>query len=273
MKQEITWKLVAFVAALLLITLCSVLFNTLREQQNATVRLLAASGGVSPKTASPTVVARRRRTPAKVEEREQRASPVPHDPTKVAAMGVHAFNGYDTSLSWRQVGLGQAIFSGAKLSSRLDPDHDKLTLYSVNAQALEFYDGAPTSRRRTVQTIAAEVRRVPPFDGTYPAFFWREVARRAAIEQQWIIVCLWSDGDNDDRSATSRQIIRAAACKLALNPRVLGVFIIGVKSGNWTALREDFGALGNRLYLMSDANLNDIEPMTRLLQKTQPSSR
>ena len=188
-----------------------------------------------------------------------------------ALQGILFLNGTDASASWRKVGLGESIYATAKISARLDFGKDKLVLYRVDERLNEYYSGAPVSRKQALLTIARHIGRASGYAGTYPAPFWRETSVRAASDQRLVVVCLWSEGDNDDQSPTARLVIQQAARKLASNPRVIGVFVMGAKgtNENWAALRRDLGVLGNRLHLVPDTQLQDVSLITRLIQDSR----
>ncbi len=263
MKKVTTPALVFAVSTLLIVivALSASLFQTNHHRDQRVTPMLSTSAQSAP-------LARRAPSPG-VTHPEHNVFPQP------AIANSHGqlllIGAIDSSASWRKAGLGKSIIAAAKLSSQLDPNKDRLTLYRVDERLNEFYDQAPLSRKEAMLTIARHVGRTSAYSGTYPAAYWREVARRALQEQGLIIICLWSDGDNDDMAASSRLVIQQAAQKLASNPRVIGVFVLGAKGTeeNWAALRRDLGALGNRLHLVPDSRLHDVSQITSLIDNSR----
>lgn len=161
----------------------------------------------------------------------------------------HLYAGLDTSASWRPH-LGVSAMLCARQALGLDPDHDRLTLYRLDSTTREFFDDpAPESGDRLQRTIVTEVASVSETRGTFPALFWTAAAARAEADAGPVTVEVFSDGDNDDLTARSASTIRAAARRLAANPRVSGVWVFGAEPRNWAILRAEFAPLGGRFHL------------------------
>jgi hypothetical protein len=163
----------------------------------------------------------------------------------------HVYVGLDTSASWRPF-LGVSATLCARQAVRLDPKRDFLTLYRLDSSTREFSnDHAPESGDKLQRVIIREVGSVSTTRGTFPAKFWTAVTTRAKADRGNVVVEVFSDGDNDDQSAQASSDIKAAARRLAANPRVSGVWIFGAEPRNWETLRADFAPLGDRFHLCS----------------------
>ena len=174
--------------------------------------------------------------------------------------------GYDTS---RSVKSRRGVFLSmtAHLPALLDPATDSLTLYRVDCETQEFYDKAPPSSGEALQELLlTEIERPIRRDGTYPALFFREAARRAEIAGEPVIVIYCSDGDNDDMSAASDEAIRQAAQKLAANRLVRLVAMYAVSPCNRAALHARFDCLGGRLKILGPDD-TDTADITRAIEE------
>ena len=180
--------------------------------------------------------------------------------------GIHAYFSFDTSQSCRPQ-LGNFAQAAARIDARLDPDHDRLTLYRVDTQTLEFSDkAAPESAETLQELLTSQLKACPAENGTFPEKFWTEVARRAGEARQGVIIAYFSDGDNDNFSPASTDTLRTAARQLADNPHVLAVAIYGASPENWKYLRDCFGCLGDRFLIYSPQEI-DIEPLMAIIEK------
>lgn len=147
-----------------------------------------------------------------------------------------------------------AVYQASTLVLRLNPDADHLTLYRVDHEVWEFFDGhPPISRDRLLGLMTQELRKPLPDPGTRPVLFWREIANRAATARGPVCIVFCSDGDNDDLSSQSRLVFRQAAVALARNPSVFRVVVVGARPCNWAGLRSDFAPLGDRFVLTVSA--------------------
>lgn len=167
----------------------------------------------------------------------------------------HVYAGLDTSASCRAyLGLSATLCTRQALG--LDPDRDRLTLYRLDSTTHEFFDAyAPESGDRLQRTIVTEVSSVSGTRGTFPALFWTAAAARAEADAGPVTVEIFSDGDNDDQTAESAATIRAAARRLAANPRVSGVWVFGAEPRNWATLRAAFAPMGDRLHLCAPPDM------------------
>jgi len=182
-----------------------------------------------------------------------------HPPLPASGAGggrpCHLYAGLDTSASWRPY-LGVSATLCARQALRLEPKHDALTLYRLDSSTREFSDGpAPESGDRLQRTIVSEAASVSSTRGTFPARFWAAVTRRAEGDAGTVVIEIFSDGDNDDLTAQSSSAIKAAAHRLARNPRVAGVWVFGAQPRNWATLRAEFAPLGDRFHLCSPTEM------------------
>lgn len=175
--------------------------------------------------------------------------PAPTTSRGVVPRSCHLYAGLDTSASWRPY-LGVSATLCSRQALRLDPNHDRLTLYRLDSSTREFSDDfAPQSGDRLQRTIVTEAASLSGTRGTFPARFWTAVSKRAEGDRGTVVIEIFSDGDNDDQTARSSSAIKAAAHRLAANPHVAGVWVFGAQARNWAALRGEFAPLGDRFHL------------------------
>ena len=170
----------------------------------------------------------------------------------------HAYVGIDTSRSWQPYLAASAAGTAHGIVSNLDPDRDRLSAYHVDHSCTEFFDGlAPESADAFQDQLVGELAQMPPRSGTRPAAFWEAVADACAADKtgERTVIVLFSDGDNDDETAESDERIRWAARRLAADPRVAGVAILGASPDNWAVLKSQFAPLGQRFRLCSPRGL------------------
>jgi hypothetical protein len=163
--------------------------------------------------------------------------------------------GVDASSSFRpHLGASAEILS--RIISDLD-DSDLLTLYRVDEQTDEFYDGpVPDSSESFVKVLNKELRAPPAHNGTLPALFWSAVSARVTAGNMPCVIVFFTDGDNDDETAASRREISRAAAAISRDKAAV-VLVAGVDRENWTVLRGEFAPLGDdRLHLCSASELN-----------------
>ena len=185
---------------------------------------------------------------------------------------LHCYIGLDASGSARAHLGGYTLLSG-QITSRLNADSDHLTLFRLDDRVTEFSDKPATgSMDATLTAIAQNVQQVSPGRGTFPAKFWEETAKRAAQSEDNgdnVIVILFTDGDDDDQRASSSKAIRAAALRLAKNPRVKEVILCGVERRNYASLQSDFAPLGeHRFHLLNPLEM-DIDTLGDCLQQAR----
>jgi len=184
--------------------------------------------------------------------------------SKVAPL--HAYLGLDASQSARPHLGGYTLLSG-QIAGRLNADTDTLTLVRLDDQVTAFSDKPATgSTETTLKAIAENVQQVSPGHGTFPEKFWEEVATRAEQSHDNTFIVLFTDGDNDDQREASRKAIRAAAERLAKNPRVKAVILCGVERRNYAALQADFAALGEHRFHLLNPQEMEIDTLAGYLQ-------
>lgn len=169
--------------------------------------------------------------------------------------------GLDTSLSARRR-LPAYVQAAARLTRRVNAAGGHSTLYRVDHQTLEFYDGvAPSGTEKIQELLVRELAPRPNRAGTHPAEFWHAAATRAAASRRDMVVALIGDGGNDDRSPEAMAKLRAAVERLAASPRVRRVLVWGVIPETREQLRADLAPLGNRLEIrgLDDINLAGVE--------------
>jgi hypothetical protein len=163
--------------------------------------------------------------------------------------------GVDASLSARR-DLGAYGMFVMALSQQLEPGVDRLTLYRVERKTEEFRDSLfDGDTEALLRSIRQAVKPLPQRTWTLPAAFWQEVATRARTTKQPLAICLLSDGDNDDFTTASEQVMRAAANSLAACPQVRSVTIAGARPESWHHLRRVFAPLGERFTLIAPPDL------------------
>jgi hypothetical protein len=160
--------------------------------------------------------------------------------------------------------LGRSIVTLAKAGTRLDQSRDRLAIFRVDREVKEFYDELAPASREKFQWLLVRQTEKPAPDGTFPAKFWTEAARRAAAVTGPVAIIYAGDGDNDDLTAQAEQDMKAAARQLAANPRVCDVSIVGASPKNWERLREIFGVLGDRLHIHAPDQMNPTSLLERL---------
>jgi|GEM_PF-2355448 len=192
-------------------------------------------------------------------------------PSAPQGSAVRLIAGIDTSDSVRDQDtaggtlLGRCIACLARLSARLDQHRDRVTIIRIDREAREFYDqNAPRSREKFQWLLISETRPAAKVGGTFPAKFWAKAAERAQGVTVPVAVCLFSDSDNDDLSATARSEMQHAAKLLADNPHVVAVCCYGAHSKNWENLRTVFAPLGDRLQLRGPEEMDPTPLLSQL---------
>ena len=177
----------------------------------------------------------------------------PHNaPSPRATPGVHTYAGVDDSVGM-EPHLGQETNLLTALNGRLDPDKDFLTLLRVNYAATEFFNDPPPDSTEELRGLLLRTFRARPArDGTRPAQFFREIARRTAHETRTTVVVYLSDGDQDFPAAQEEPALQSAGKSLAGTPNVKAVILCGASPENWAAWRRRFAMLDDsgRLHLV-----------------------
>lgn len=189
---------------------------------------------------------------------------------------VVVFTGLDGSDSVREQSQGQAPLLGAGvnlvalLGEVLDPNRDRMTVFRVDWQVREFYDGhAPRDPEAFHHTLIQHMKPRPERSRTLPALFWVEVARRAQDAAHPVAILYAGDADNDDLTAASLDTMRRAALALGKNPRVVAVYICGANPKNWAGLRAVFAPLGDRLHLQAPSEM-EVMSLVDSLEAARP---
>ena len=144
-------------------------------------------------------------------------------------------------------------------------DRDTLTLYRLDRDTREFYDGPVGGDGESLAaTLAEETQAQTNQSRTLPAPFWREAARRAQTDSGPVYILLLSDGDNDDLRQASWDDMAASAKLLGENAHVRSVVLCGVRPANWARLRQCFAPLGDRLHLMAPGQAKTEEVVKAL---------
>lgn len=171
---------------------------------------------------------------------------------------VTAIIGIDTSGSARPK-LGEYVLHASRFTAHLEPNTDNLSLFRVDFETQEFYhDKVRGGREAALKRFLADVARQPERNRTLPETFWKNAAQQSDGATQPVCVLYFSDGDNDDMRAESRQALLVLGSRLAANPQIVSVQFVGVKAANRLYWEQCFAALGKRL-ILSGENEMQIE--------------
>ena len=172
--------------------------------------------------------------------------------------------GIDTSGSAR-TGLSQYVLQASRFTAHLEPGQDGLTLYRVDYETQEFYrDRVRGGREAALKRFLAEVARQPTRNRTFPEAFWREAVKQSENCARPVALLYFSDGDNDDMSAESKAALRVLGARLAANPHILCVALIGVKTTNQAYWNDCFGCLGERFVVAGENDISVDAALERL---------
>lgn len=198
-----------------------------------------------------------------------RSSAPPRGPVNVM-VGLDASKSVRVAQEGRTPLLGAGVNLVAQLGETLDPDRDHLTVFRVDWRTQEFFDAtAPSDPEAFQHTVIEQMKPLPQREGTFPALFWVEVARRAEEAPHPVAILFTGDADNDDLSEASLRAMRAAGVALGKNPRVVAVYISGANPKNWARLRDIFAPLGKRLHLQEPSQM-DVSPLMTELDAARP---
>jgi len=170
--------------------------------------------------------------------------------------------GWDTSTSNR-ARLPEGTRLGVRLIRQLDPVIDRITLYRVDSEVAEFYNGHPPASREALQRLLIRELGPPPAQAvTRPAVFWREALTAVQVRQERSVVVFITDGQNDDQSGAAIQELHTTVHALAKERKVERVCIWGVENAQRRVLKRDFAPLGDRFYIrgFADANVAQALP-------------
>jgi len=169
--------------------------------------------------------------------------------------------GFDGSGSNRPELAAQAE-AGVGVLRRLSPGNDRMYLYRVAWTTDEIASGRLPARRGELRRLLIqEISQRAPRGGTRPAFFWKAAAGCAEQSKLPSEVIFFTDGENDDASTGGREMFRLATQRLAANPRVRRVSVVGVKPEHRVAVRRTMAPLGERLELPSNQELATRSPL------------
>jgi hypothetical protein len=181
---------------------------------------------------------------------------------------VHVYIGLDASGSARRDRGRYAVLTKG-LTEQLQAGQDRLTLYRVDRETHEFSDGVYDGNVEvTLKTLAVEVKAPARQSGTLPAKFWQQAAEHVRQDHGPVVICLMSDGDNDDMRAASWQQMHVDALRLAQCRQVRAVVVCGARAENWERLRAALAPLGSRLHLLSPTQL-DAETLPPYLERAR----
>lgn len=183
------------------------------------------------------------------------ASCGPHQDSPVSLPAI-AIGGIDTSQSAREH-LPQFVRSISRLSGILSPKRDRVVMFRVDSRCAEVYDGsAHGSSERALRAFVPPLSEEARGRGSRADAFWKAAACKVAADrsQAAIAVALATDGYADGVGEEGHAEIRAAAKRLAADPRVRIVAVIGVSTGTREEIRRDLAPLGARLAFLDAAS-------------------
>ncbi|MGV3615172.1 MAG: hypothetical protein ACO1SV_07535 [Fimbriimonas sp.] len=178
--------------------------------------------------------------------------------------------GVDTSPSAREHLPGYAR-SISRLSGVLSPKRDRIAVFRVDALCAEVYDGAAHgSAERALRSLVPALREEARGTGSRVDAFWSAAAEKVAADRvpSAIAVALATDGFADGVDADGHAEIRKAATRLAADPRVKVVAVVGAATGTREEVRRDLAPLGTRLAFLDP----DVAPaaILRALKGDRP---
>ena len=114
-----------------------------------------------------------------------------------------------------------------------------LVLFGCGPPSVVYARTAPHSNEKFSLLLLAHTKTPAAQEGTRPAPWWQFSAERAATATVPLAICYGGDGDNDSHQSEAQ--MRAAAQRLAANPRVIVVAFYGASPKNWAKLRDKRG--------------------------------
>jgi len=186
---------------------------------------------------------------------------------------VHFYGALNSSVSARPQLSGFATQLG-QVVAQLEPDHDHVTLFRVDDTTSEIADGsASLTPDHLQQTLITTLKPLSAHDDTLTEHLWTALAKQVAHEGRPTIICFWTDGYSEGTSAAGHKQIAETAAKLALNPHVKGVVLIGLKPATRAEVRTDLAALEQKLgptrFLLLDGTAEDLNQITTLIDSAR----
>jgi hypothetical protein len=172
------------------------------------------------------------------------------DPLTEGSARVRLLVGVDTSKSFR-ARLGMAASWTARTATRMSPSRDWLVLNRVEDDRREILAGpAPRGGETFLRTLVQELQPLPVAGGTRVDLFWEAAAEHMGRNKSVCGIVLVTDGHADGVDHAGHRRIRHAARRLAANPSVKVVAVVGVATGRREEVRRDLGALGSKLRIL-----------------------
>lgn len=152
--------------------------------------------------------------------------------------------GFDRSKSTEKT-RAQFLGTTFNIGTSFDPIKDTMRLFRFGSTTEEFYSGLPEDDDAFAQILVQHVKESDPVPGTdYPQMLtvMADSAEQSTAREIRIIVI--GDGENDFKGDPAYdKRYRAAAARLAHNPKIKWVRFWGVSAGTFEDLRSVFAPL------------------------------